>query len=171
MEESVTCPCILSTTATVWRHHRFLVVDRIRLTSSRSAPVSTLRDKHNINCEAQHHKLWGTASVVRHTTLDVRRNISVVSGTSLVVRHNISCHEQQHPDSIYHQIMCSFANSFLHNLGLNCKQLQCVIHPTVTPNILDHYLRKPEKQDIVVGILQGTINGSTIDICSCFSVP
>ena len=57
------------------------------------------------------------------------------------------------------------------NLGLTVKQLQCIIHPTITPNILDHYLRKPENQDIVVGVLLGTIDGSTIDICSCFSVP
>jgi translation initiation factor 3 subunit F len=36
---------------------------------------------------------------------------------------------------------------------------------------LDHYLRKPEGQDIVVGTLLGTIDGSIIDICSCFAVP
>jgi translation initiation factor 3 subunit F len=46
-----------------------------------------------------------------------------------------------------------------------------VIHPTITPNILDHYLRKPEDQDIVVGTLLGTIDGSQIDIYSSFAVP
>lgn len=57
------------------------------------------------------------------------------------------------------------------NFGLTVKQLHCVIHPTITPNILDHYLRKPEDQDIVVGVLLGTIDGSQIDIYSCFPVP
>jgi hypothetical protein len=57
------------------------------------------------------------------------------------------------------------------NFGLTVKHLHCVIHPTITPNILDHYLRKPEDQDIVVGTLLGTIDGSQIDICSSFAVP
>lgn len=57
------------------------------------------------------------------------------------------------------------------NFGLTVKQLNCVIHPTITPNVLDHYLRKPEDQDIVVGTLLGTIDGSKIDIYSSFAVP
>ena len=57
------------------------------------------------------------------------------------------------------------------NFGLTVKQLNCVIHPTITPNILDHYLRKPEDQEIVVGTLLGSIDGSQIDIHSSFSVP
>lgn len=57
------------------------------------------------------------------------------------------------------------------NLGLTVKQLRCVIHPTITPNVLDHYLRKPEDQDIVVGTIMGTIDGSQIDILSSFAVP
>ena len=57
------------------------------------------------------------------------------------------------------------------NFGLTVKQLHCVIHPNITPNILDHYLRKPEDEDIVIGTLLGTIDGSIIDIHSCFSVP
>jgi len=36
---------------------------------------------------------------------------------------------------------------------------------------LDHYLRKPEGEDIVVGTILGTIDGSITDICSCFAVP
>lgn len=52
------------------------------------------------------------------------------------------------------------------------KPLHCVIHPPVTPNVLDHFLRKPEDQgDLVVGVLLGTIDGSRIDICSSFAVP
>jgi translation initiation factor 3 subunit F len=57
------------------------------------------------------------------------------------------------------------------NFGLTVKQLNCVIHPTIAPNILDHYLRKPEDQEIVVGILLGTLDGSQIDIYSSFAVP
>jgi hypothetical protein len=42
----------------------------------------------------------------------------------------------------------------------------------VTPNVLDHFLRKPEDQgDLVVGVLLGTIDGSRIDIQSSFAVP
>lgn len=59
---------------------------------------------------------------------------------------------------------------------LTVKQIHCIIHPNITPNILDHYLRKPEEEEIVVGTILGTIDGSTldgstIDICSCFAVP
>jgi hypothetical protein len=58
------------------------------------------------------------------------------------------------------------------NFGLTVKPLHCLIHPTIAPNILDHYLRKPEDQgDIVVGTLLGTIDGSQIDIYSSFAVP
>jgi translation initiation factor 3 subunit F len=32
-------------------------------------------------------------------------------------------------------------------------------------------LRKPEGEDIVVGTILGTIDGSITDICSCFAVP
>jgi hypothetical protein len=58
------------------------------------------------------------------------------------------------------------------NFGLTVKPLHCLIHPTIAPNILDHYLRKPEDQgDVVVGTLLGTIDGTQIDICSSFAVP
>ena len=58
------------------------------------------------------------------------------------------------------------------NFGLTVKPLHCLIHPTIAPNILDHFLRKPEDQgDIVVGTLLGTIDGSQIDIFSSFAVP
>lgn len=58
------------------------------------------------------------------------------------------------------------------NFGLTVKPLHCLIHPTITPNILDHYLRKPEDQgDIVVGTLLGTVDGTQIDIQSSFAVP
>jgi hypothetical protein len=58
------------------------------------------------------------------------------------------------------------------NFGLTVKPLHCLIHPTIAPNILDHYLRKPEDQgDIVVGTLLGTVDGTQIDIHSSFAVP
>ena len=58
------------------------------------------------------------------------------------------------------------------NFGLTVKPLHCLIHPTIAPNILDHYLRKPEDQgEVVVGTLLGTIDGTQIDIHSSFAVP
>ncbi len=57
------------------------------------------------------------------------------------------------------------------NFGLSVKQLHCQIHPSVVPNILDHYLRRPEDQEIVAGTLLGTIDGHTVQICSSFAVP
>ena len=32
------------------------------------------------------------------------------------------------------------------NFGLHVKSLTCSIHPTIVSNILDHYMRRPEKQ-------------------------
>jgi hypothetical protein len=46
-----------------------------------------------------------------------------------------------------------------------------LIHPNITPNILEHFLRKPEDHQIVVGVLLGTIDGTQYDISSCFAVP
>jgi hypothetical protein len=46
------------------------------------------------------------------------------------------------------------------NFGMNVKNLSCMIYPTVVPNVLDHYMRKPEGQEIVVGALLGNIDGS-----------
>ena len=46
-----------------------------------------------------------------------------------------------------------------------------MIHPNIAGNIIDHYLRKPEGQELVVGTLLGTVDGSQVDICSCFAVP
>jgi len=58
------------------------------------------------------------------------------------------------------------------NFGLTVKPLHCVIHPPVTPNVLDHFLRKPEDQgSLVAGALLGTIDGTRIDIMSSFAVP
>ena len=57
------------------------------------------------------------------------------------------------------------------NFGLTVKSLHCLIHPNVAPNILDHFLRKPEDQDYAVGTLLGTIDGTLINICSTFAVP
>jgi len=46
------------------------------------------------------------------------------------------------------------------NFGLNLNSLQCKIHPSVVPNVLNHYLRRPEKNEVVVGTLLGSKDGS-----------
>jgi hypothetical protein len=48
------------------------------------------------------------------------------------------------------------------NDGLSVKRLQCTIHPNVVPSVLDHYVRKPTDQKIVLGTLMGTIEGNDI---------
>jgi len=57
------------------------------------------------------------------------------------------------------------------NYSLGVKPLNCVIHPNVAGNIIDHFLRKPLGQELVMGTLLGTVDGTRIDICSCFAVP
>jgi translation initiation factor 3 subunit F len=57
------------------------------------------------------------------------------------------------------------------NFGLSVKNLQCLIHPVIVSNILDHFLRRPESQKTVVGTLLGTLDGQVVDIQTCFSVP
>lgn len=57
------------------------------------------------------------------------------------------------------------------NFGLHAKPLSCSIHPTIVSNILDHYMRRPEKQQTVVGTLLGSVDGSKIDIQDSFMVP
>lgn len=47
----------------------------------------------------------------------------------------------------------------------------CLIHPAVVSNILDHYLRRPTDQKNVAGTLLGFADGNNIDIQNCFSVP
>ncbi|KAJ2852108.1 hypothetical protein IWW36_000487 [Coemansia brasiliensis] len=50
---------------------------------------------------------------------------------------------------------------------------QCYIHPVVLFSILDHYLRRSESQDRVIGTLLGvrSDDGRVVEIRSCFAVP
>jgi len=50
------------------------------------------------------------------------------------------------------------------NSGLSVKSLQCSIHPTIVPNVLDHYLRRPIDEEYVCGALLGTKDGSRVEI-------
>lgn len=57
------------------------------------------------------------------------------------------------------------------NEGLSFKRLQCVVQPNVVPSILDHYVRRPEDQKVVIGTLMGTIEANTVRVSTSFSVP
>lgn len=57
------------------------------------------------------------------------------------------------------------------NEGLSVKRLQCVLHPNVVPSVLDHYVRRPEEQKIVIGTLMGTMEANTVQISTSYSVP
>ncbi|KAJ2356443.1 hypothetical protein IWW50_000489 [Coemansia erecta] len=50
---------------------------------------------------------------------------------------------------------------------------QCYIHPVVLFSILDHYLRRSEGQDRVIGTLLGvrSDDGRIVEVRSCFAVP
>jgi len=50
------------------------------------------------------------------------------------------------------------------NFGIYSKPLNCTIHPTIVPNILDHFLRRPQNQNLVVGSLLGAVDGTQVDI-------
>jgi hypothetical protein len=54
---------------------------------------------------------------------------------------------------------------------MQVKQLHCSIHPTIVSNILDHFLRRPQGENTVVGTLLGGVDGQLVDIQTCFSVP
>lgn len=45
------------------------------------------------------------------------------------------------------------------------------IHPTIVPNVLDHFLRRPVEKVPVVGTLMGSVDNTKVDITTCFSVP
>lgn len=49
--------------------------------------------------------------------------------------------------------------------------MHCSIHPTIVSNILDHFLRRPQGENTVVGTLLGGVDGQLVDIQTCFSVP
>lgn len=57
------------------------------------------------------------------------------------------------------------------NFGMQLKQLQCSIHPTIVSNILDHYMRRPQDEPNVIGTLLGSVDGQMVDLQTCFSVP
>ena len=44
------------------------------------------------------------------------------------------------------------------------------IHPLVFFQICDHYLRRKEEDDKVVGIILGCVNKDTVEITNCFGV-
>lgn len=72
------------------------------------------------------------------------------------------------------QLQANTATADLPNLnnGLYAKPLSCSIHPSIVSNILDHYMRRPEKQQTVIGSLLGSIDGSKkVDIQTSFAVP
>ncbi|KAI7824492.1 Mov34-domain-containing protein [Kickxella alabastrina] len=50
---------------------------------------------------------------------------------------------------------------------------QCYVHPVVLFSILDHYLRRNENQERVIGTLMGvrSDDGRVVEIRSCFAVP
>mmetsp|Transcript_1292 Transcript_1292/g.1541 ORF Transcript_1292/g.1541 Transcript_1292/m.1541 type:complete len:289 (+) Transcript_1292:89-955(+) len=45
------------------------------------------------------------------------------------------------------------------------------VHPVVLFSVLDHYMRRNERQERVIGALLGKRVGKTVDITNCFSVP
>lgn len=57
------------------------------------------------------------------------------------------------------------------NYGIHVKNLQCNIHPTIVPNVLDHFLRRPQDQSTVIGTLLGSVDGTRVDIQSSFACP
>lgn len=54
---------------------------------------------------------------------------------------------------------------------MNVKPIHCNIHPTIVPNVLDHYLRRPDGQKYVVGTMLGGVDDNLVDIQTCFSIP
>jgi hypothetical protein len=49
--------------------------------------------------------------------------------------------------------------------------LTCKIHPVVIFTILDHYVRRQESQERVIGTLLGVETDGVIEIRNCFPVP
>ena len=48
----------------------------------------------------------------------------------------------------------------------------CTVHPAVLFSIVDHYSRREEDQNRVIGTLLGTIgDDGEVTVCSCFPVP
>ncbi|KAL1507970.1 hypothetical protein AB1Y20_007574 [Prymnesium parvum] len=55
----------------------------------------------------------------------------------------------------------------LHDVG----QPQCHVRPVVLFSIIDHYSRREDGQDRVIGTLLGTEADGVVQVCSCFPVP
>jgi len=51
------------------------------------------------------------------------------------------------------------------------EQPQCYVRPVVLFSVIDHYSRREEGQDRVIGTLLGTEIDGVIQVCSCFPVP
>jgi len=51
------------------------------------------------------------------------------------------------------------------------EQPRCHVRPVVLFSVIDHYSRREEGQDRVIGTLLGTETDGVIQVCSCFPVP
>lgn len=50
-------------------------------------------------------------------------------------------------------------------------QVECVLSPLVVFSVLDHWMRRSEGQDRVIGTLLGANNDGQLEITNCFPVP
>jgi len=51
-------------------------------------------------------------------------------------------------------------------------EVACTVHPAVLFSIVDHYSRREEQQQRVIGTLLGTVDDAgKVTVCSCFPVP
>lgn len=50
-------------------------------------------------------------------------------------------------------------------------QVECTISPLVVFSVLDHYMRRSEGQERVIGTLLGANNDGHLEITNCFPVP
>ena len=61
--------------------------------------------------------------------------------------------------------------SFAWFYNISSRRLQRVtVHPAALFHILDHYLRRTDQQDRVIGTLLGSRNENEVEIKSCFAV-
>lgn len=52
------------------------------------------------------------------------------------------------------------------------EEVACTVHPAVLFQIVDHYSRREEEQQRVIGTLLGTVDDNgMVTVCSCFPVP
>jgi len=58
-------------------------------------------------------------------------------------------------------------NTMLHS----AEKVGCNVHPVVPFSIIDHYSRREDGQDRVIGTLLGTEVDGVVQVCSCFPVP